>query len=74
MSVYKCPNCKTEITCQCEIKTASDGKTCCTACFLRYELGLAGHPVTATPIDVRTLPAPDDQQLTLEQRIRMKLI
>lgn len=33
----KCQNCGTEITCKCQIQTASNGITVCNSCISQYE-------------------------------------
>lgn len=32
-----CSNCGSTLTCSCQLRTASDGKTCCTTCVAMYE-------------------------------------
>ncbi len=32
-----CPNCNAKLTCGCQRKTASDGKTVCANCVASYE-------------------------------------
>lgn len=32
-----CPNCQTMISCSCQMRTANDGKQCCTNCVSNYE-------------------------------------
>ncbi len=36
-----CPNCNSQLSCGCQKKLASDGKTVCTKCILAYEKKLA---------------------------------
>jgi|10_taG_2_1085330.scaffolds.fasta_scaffold39176_2 hypothetical protein len=33
----KCMNCSTNITCNCQKRVATDGKTVCTTCIGKYE-------------------------------------
>lgn len=40
MALPTCPNCGANITCGCQRKTSSDGKTVCTSCLNSYELSL----------------------------------
>jgi hypothetical protein len=35
-----CPNCKSVLSCGCQLKTASDGKRVCNSCKANYELTL----------------------------------
>jgi hypothetical protein len=35
-----CPNCKKKLSCGCQKRTASDGKTVCSGCLKTYEAGL----------------------------------
>jgi hypothetical protein len=32
-----CPNCKKKLSCGCQKRTASDGKTVCSGCITSYE-------------------------------------
>ena len=32
-----CQNCKTQLGCQCEVRTATDGTKCCRLCIDRYQ-------------------------------------
>lgn len=32
-----CPNCKSNLSCSCKLKTASDGKQVCSNCIASYE-------------------------------------
>lgn len=32
-----CPNCNTKLSCGCQKKTASDGKSVCSSCISSYE-------------------------------------
>ena len=36
----QCNNCKRNLSCGCQKKTASDGKSCCTNCLAQYEKNL----------------------------------
>lgn len=44
-----CNNCRTSLGCTCQIRKASDGKSCCSICLKGYEIKLSGGtaPVTA---------------------------
>ena len=33
----QCTNCKRNLSCGCQKKTASDGKSCCSNCITQYE-------------------------------------
>lgn len=33
-----CPNCGAVLNCSCKLRTASDGKRCCTMCVAAYEI------------------------------------
>ena len=57
-----CPNCGTQLSCVCQRKTASDGKQGCTQCIPTYEKS----------IFIKNSPKQDDQQLTIEQKIRLQ--
>lgn len=37
-----CQNCKREMGCGCNKRTASDGKACCSNCLASYEVSLNG--------------------------------
>lgn len=37
MSQSVCPNCSSKITCGCQRRTASDGKSVCSNCVALYE-------------------------------------
>lgn len=41
-----CPNCKNQLSCGCQRRTASDGKSVCSSCLAPYEASLKS---TATP-------------------------
>ena len=49
-----CNNCKTSLGCTCQIRKASDGKSCCSRCIKGYELKLSGGVAQpkATPTSV----------------------
>jgi transcription elongation factor Elf1 len=32
-----CPNCGTQLSCGCQVRTASNGTRVCTSCMARYE-------------------------------------
>ena len=36
----QCTNCKRNLSCGCQKKTASDGKSCCANCIKQYETNL----------------------------------
>lgn len=38
-----CSNCGSSITCSCQIRTATDGKPCCSNCVALYEQTLANN-------------------------------
>jgi hypothetical protein len=57
-----CPNCGSKLSCGCQRKTASDGKQGCTQCIPAYEKS----------ISIKNSHQKDDQQLTVEQRIRLQ--
>jgi hypothetical protein len=38
-----CLNCKSQITCGCQKRTASDGKQVCTKCLQKYEESLKNN-------------------------------
>lgn len=38
-----CQNCKREMGCGCNKRTASDGKSCCSNCLASYEVSLNGN-------------------------------
>lgn len=40
MANSKCPNCGAHLSCSCKLRTASDGKTCCTVCITTYEASI----------------------------------
>jgi hypothetical protein len=33
----QCQNCKARLNCACQIRVASDGKSCCSSCVSTYE-------------------------------------
>lgn len=37
----KCTNCKTNLTCGCQKRTAKDGTSCCQSCITAYNKQLA---------------------------------
>jgi len=43
-----CPNCKKKLSCGCQKRTASDGKTVCSGCLTSYESGLKQRKTMAT--------------------------
>ena len=43
-----CPNCKKKLSCGCQKRTASDGKSVCSGCVKTYEAGLTQKKTTAT--------------------------
>jgi hypothetical protein len=43
-----CPNCKKKLSCGCQKRTATDGKTVCTGCLKTYEAGLKQKKTLAT--------------------------
>lgn len=38
-----CPNCKSQLSCGCQVRTASDGKQVCTNCVALYEQQLINN-------------------------------
>lgn len=48
MSAAVCPNCNANITCGCQRRTASDGKSVCTNCQALYEKKLAEKKAATT--------------------------
>lgn len=38
-----CNNCGATLTCGCQKRGASDGKSCCTTCITKYEMKLSGY-------------------------------
>ena len=56
MSVRRaCTNCKSVITCGCQVKTSSDGKQVCTRCLTQYENNLKAQcqPIVQTVITAK---------------------
>lgn len=45
MSGTVCPNCSSKITCGCQRRTASDGKSVCSNCVALYEKKLTEKKV-----------------------------
>ena len=43
-----CPNCKKKLSCGCQKRKASDGKTVCSGCITSYESGLKQRKTLAT--------------------------
>jgi hypothetical protein len=43
-----CPNCKKKLSCGCQKRTASDGKTVCSGCVKTYEAGIKQKKTVAT--------------------------
>jgi hypothetical protein len=43
-----CPNCKKKLSCGCQKRTASDGKTVCSGCLKTYEAGLKQKKTVVT--------------------------
>lgn len=41
-----CPNCKTQMTCGCQKRTASNGTGVCSTCISQYETSLKLRPST----------------------------
>ena len=35
-----CANCKSRLSCGCQKRTASDGKSCCSTCIASYEANI----------------------------------
>jgi hypothetical protein len=52
-----CKNCQKTISCSCQIRTASDGKTVCSACIREYENSLVN---TSSIIPSVPITRPDD--------------
>lgn len=40
----RCGNCSATITCGCQKRTASDGKSCCNNCIANYERKIKAPP------------------------------
>jgi hypothetical protein len=63
-----CQNCKREMGCGCNKRTASDGTACCSNCLASYEVSLNGkvkptvRPQYHKPINVT--PSPDSPIIT----------
>lgn len=55
-----CPNCGSKISCGCQRRTAKDGKQMCSNCIAEYEQSQNRQTVRK-----------DDQQLTVDQKIRL---
>jgi hypothetical protein len=43
-----CPNCKKKLSCGCQKRQASDGKTVCSGCIKTYEAGLKQRKTAVT--------------------------
>lgn len=43
-----CPNCNNKMSCGCQKRQASDGKTVCSQCLNTYEAGLKQRQTMAT--------------------------
>lgn len=50
-----CGNCGAQITCNCQLRTASDGKTCCGNCIESYEQTAAQAKKFAQDAYIRSL-------------------
>ena len=54
-----CSNCKTSISCSCQKRTASDGKSCCSKCVAKYEQSLKpSSSPTSAPSNVKVIYTP----------------
>lgn len=51
----KCPNCKSNLTCGCQKRVASNGVQCCTLCIATYENS------------IKSVPQPTVQRLYVKQ-------
>lgn len=52
----KCPRCNTQLSCGCQIKSASDGTRVCNSCITNYEQQLKNkiewkHAAVVTTVD-----------------------
>ena len=43
-----CPNCKSQLSCSCQLRTASDGKQVCSNCLKTYEANLEAQKTSTT--------------------------
>lgn len=57
-----CGNCGVQLSCGCQRRDASDGKSCCDQCINAYELSIAPPPIPPAPI-----PMPVAQEPIIEE-------
>jgi len=53
-----CLNCNKKLSCGCQKRTASDGKSVCSNCLPNYERNLKANGVVVTPPRVTVFKAP----------------
>jgi len=53
-----CLNCNKKLSCGCQKRTASDGKSVCSNCLSNYERNLKANGVVVTPQRVTVFKAP----------------
>ena len=52
----KCSNCNSRLSCGCQKRTASDGKSCCTSCISAYEQKLNNTSSVSTILNEPIAP------------------
>ena len=53
-----CSNCGIQLSCGCQRRDASDGKSCCDQCINAYELSIAPPPLPPAPIPLPVVEQP----------------
>jgi len=53
-----CPNCKKQLSCGCQRRTASNGSTVCSSCLNSYEKTLKPIQPTTTTTKTKTIAKP----------------
>ena len=59
-----CPNCKKKLSCGCQKRTASDGKTVCSGCLKTYEAGLKQKKTLVTVSQTNQVWGKDRYKIT----------
>jgi hypothetical protein len=55
----QCSNCKKNLSCGCQKRVASDGKSACSSCIGKYEITKNQNIIK--PIQKQTIPIPSNQ-------------
>jgi uncharacterized protein YbaR (Trm112 family) len=66
-----CPNCKSQLSCGCQRRTASNGTTVCSGCLAAYESKLQGIKPTVVKKDLTRQPIKEKAKATTPPQLNV---